>query len=221
MSDEFAEYDGAYVLGALSAEERDAFEAHLIECADCRARVAELADLPDLLALVPESAYQSAPARPDPVVALLETVRARRARRRWITAAAATAAAAVVIAATALLTSSASTPAKPATVAAAPQVTMTELTTAPIHATVAVKDVAWGTSIKLTCTYAEEASYPTDLDYSLVVRTKDGRTENLGSWALVPDQVTTFPAGTALHKSDIASISVDTANGTPLLKVDY
>ncbi len=221
QSDRFIEYDGAYVLGALSADERDAFEAHLIDCADCQARVAELADLPDLLALVPEGAYERAATEEDPVVVLLATVRARRTRRRWITTAAATAAAAVIIAATAVLTDNAATPTKPVTVAAGPQVTMTELTTAPIHATVAVKDVAWGTSIKLTCTYAEAASYPPGLDYSLVVHTRDGQAQNLGSWALVPDQVTTFPAGTALHKSDIASISVDTANGTPLLKVDY
>ena len=38
-----------YVLGALSPPEREAYERHLVECADCRAEVAEFADLPSLL----------------------------------------------------------------------------------------------------------------------------------------------------------------------------
>jgi hypothetical protein len=40
---------GAYVLGALSPAERDAFERHLGECAICRDEVADLAVLPGLL----------------------------------------------------------------------------------------------------------------------------------------------------------------------------
>ncbi|WP_223145047.1 zf-HC2 domain-containing protein [Actinotalea subterranea] len=45
---------GAYVLGALDAGERAAFERHLRTCADCRGAVDELADVPALLDRVPE-----------------------------------------------------------------------------------------------------------------------------------------------------------------------
>jgi anti-sigma-K factor RskA len=38
-----------YVLGALDPEEAEAFERHLAGCAGCRAEVAELRDLPELL----------------------------------------------------------------------------------------------------------------------------------------------------------------------------
>ncbi|MEV0564267.1 zf-HC2 domain-containing protein [Dactylosporangium sp. NPDC050588] len=38
-----------YVLGALSSEERDAYERHLAGCAECQAEVAEFGDLPELL----------------------------------------------------------------------------------------------------------------------------------------------------------------------------
>ncbi|MFF5230552.1 zf-HC2 domain-containing protein [Dactylosporangium sp. NPDC000521] len=38
-----------YVLGALSPEERDAYERHLADCAECQAEVAEFGDLPELL----------------------------------------------------------------------------------------------------------------------------------------------------------------------------
>ncbi len=73
----------------------------------------------------------------------------------------------------------------------------------------------------MTCTYDETLPYPPGAQYSLVVHGRDGQTDNLGSWALVAGKVTTFPAGTALHKSDIESISIDTANGTPLLQLAY
>ena len=50
--DEFALWDAAYVLGALSPMERRQFEEHLALCADCRAAVAELAGIPGLLSQV-------------------------------------------------------------------------------------------------------------------------------------------------------------------------
>ncbi|HEY0120031.1 MAG TPA: zf-HC2 domain-containing protein [Cellulomonas sp.] len=46
----FADWDAAYVLGALSPDDRHAYEDHLAGCERCRAAVAELAPLPGLLA---------------------------------------------------------------------------------------------------------------------------------------------------------------------------
>jgi hypothetical protein len=46
----FAEWDAAYVLGALAPVDRRAYEDHLAGCERCRAAVAELAPLPGLLA---------------------------------------------------------------------------------------------------------------------------------------------------------------------------
>jgi hypothetical protein len=219
-SDEFVDFDGAYVLGALSAGDRERFETHLIGCAHCRARVAELSDLPELLSLVPASAYAlDAEPAPDPVISMLDALRARQRRRRWVGAAVAAVAAACLITVTAFI---AHTPAKnkPAAAIASP-VTMSAVTPAPIHATIEVADVAWGTSIRVHCTYDEAVSYPPDEEYSLVVRNRAGQTDDLGTWALVGGKVTTFPAGTAFHKSDIASITIDTAKGAPLLELNY
>lgn len=47
--DRYAEWDAAYVLGALSPSDRRAYERHLAECGTCRAAVAELAGMPGLL----------------------------------------------------------------------------------------------------------------------------------------------------------------------------
>jgi len=49
----FAEWDAAYVLGALAPVDRRAYEDHLAGCGRCRAAVAELAPLPGLLARAP------------------------------------------------------------------------------------------------------------------------------------------------------------------------
>jgi hypothetical protein len=56
-----------YVLGALSPPEREAYERHLADCAECRAEVAEFSDLPGLLGrLDPEIAAQIALASDPP-----------------------------------------------------------------------------------------------------------------------------------------------------------
>ncbi|TFC01124.1 anti-sigma factor [Cryobacterium adonitolivorans] len=52
-ADRFREWDAAYVLGALSAEDRHAFERHLPTCPACAGAVAELAGLPGILAALP------------------------------------------------------------------------------------------------------------------------------------------------------------------------
>jgi len=47
--DVYAQWDAAYVLGALTAAERAEYEEHLAGCARCRGAVAELAGMPGLL----------------------------------------------------------------------------------------------------------------------------------------------------------------------------
>lgn len=49
-TDRYADWDAAYVLGALSSVDRREYEAHLAECPACRDAVAELAGMPGLLA---------------------------------------------------------------------------------------------------------------------------------------------------------------------------
>lgn len=44
---------GVYVLGAIDPDERVLMDAHLDTCAECRAELAEFAELPGLLAMVP------------------------------------------------------------------------------------------------------------------------------------------------------------------------
>lgn len=81
---------GAYVLGALDAEEGRRVERHLATCAACAAEVAELEGLPALLDRVPEADLRPVAATPSPD--LFDRVAAatrRPARTRWLLAAAA------------------------------------------------------------------------------------------------------------------------------------
>ena len=98
-TDEFATYDAAYVLGALSPTERTAFEAHLRTCPACAGAVTALAGLPGLLAKVPVEDVTDPVAAPVPqtlLPRLLREVAARRRRHRWVTGLTAAAAAVVI-----------------------------------------------------------------------------------------------------------------------------
>jgi hypothetical protein len=63
-TDEFALYDAAYVLGALSPADRRDFEDHLKVCATCAGSVGELAGLPGLMSRV---SIDQLTAEPEPV----------------------------------------------------------------------------------------------------------------------------------------------------------
>src|SRR5690606_2606742 len=92
--DDVRDWDGAYLLGALSAGDRRTFERHLATCDACTASVAELAALPGLLAQVPASEaevalQQETHSTPDLLPSLVDHVARRRRRsRRWVLAAA-------------------------------------------------------------------------------------------------------------------------------------
>ncbi|HRD63345.1 MAG TPA: zf-HC2 domain-containing protein, partial [Nocardioides sp.] len=80
--------DGAYVLGALSPEDRVGFERHLPGCPTCTEAIRELAGLPGLLARVPVDildADQLPTPVPDTLLpALVRRARRTRRRRMWI-----------------------------------------------------------------------------------------------------------------------------------------
>ena len=86
--DPYAEWDAAYVLGALATEERHDYERHLRTCADCTSRVAEVAGIPGLLGLVPTDEVQvstespAEPPRADSLPRLLAAAQIGRASCR-------------------------------------------------------------------------------------------------------------------------------------------
>ena len=60
-ADPYARLDAAYLLGALDADERLGYEAHLAICRRCRAGLAEISAIPSLLAGLDESVFAAPP----------------------------------------------------------------------------------------------------------------------------------------------------------------
>jgi putative zinc finger protein len=222
---EFAHDDAAYVLGALSPTDRLAFERHLATCPECAAAVRQLAGLPGLLGRLTLDAVESAPA-PEPLPAtllprLVEDVRRAQRRRRWTVGLAAAAAVAVVAGGTAAVVAATDDgPAAPPPSAASHP--MTPLDQDRVDASVALTSVAWGTRLDLTCSYDEvsggyhDAAPPT---YSLVVRTRDGKVEQVATWKALPGRTMHLTGATALVADQIESVEVLTAAGRPVLEL--
>jgi hypothetical protein len=233
MSCDYPDCDGSYVLGALSPAERLEFEQHLDGCADCARSVRELAGLPGLLArldpAVLDEQLQDEPLPGTVLPALLGTLRRQRRRRAFVVAGAAAAAlTAIVVIPLAVTasddgrTASEGPPVSSATPPGAVGRAMTAVDGAPVRATVALTSVAWGTRLDLACTYAEARErydLPPSVTYGLFVRTRDGRTEQVGTWRSLEGRTMRLTAATAARRQEIASVEVRTAKGRPVLEL--
>lgn len=230
MSCRFAHHDGAYVLGALPPAERLEFERHLAGCDDCTRAVRELAGLPGLLGRVHPGVLEQPPgAEPVPDTLLpalsreVHRSRARRTRAGLVLAAAAVA----VVAAVAVAGVSGEQPTGRDLPSASPERSQVETQTmqpvgdVPVAASLTLEQVTWGTRLGLTCTYDPESvayELPPEVDYWLVVRTRDGRTEQVGSWRSVGGRTMQLEAATAADRDDIASVEVRAPDGRVVLR---
>lgn len=210
--DPFAHYDGAYVLGALPDDERADFERHLPTCTACTERVRELTPLPGLLAGLPASAYDDYDDEPPSTLlpGLLRRVRSERRRRHLLTTGLAGLAAACLVALVIAVWPSSHHAGTPTP---QPQA-MTALIASPVHATALLRDVAWGTQIRLTCRYDEVEP---GINYKLIVVDKQNVTHEAGSWALA-GRVTNFTGGTSLSRDQISKIEI-TWKGRAILQL--
>jgi hypothetical protein len=222
--------DGAYVLGALSPEERVAFERHVSGCDDCARSVRELAGLPGLLARVPievvDPDQEPLPVPETLLPALVRRVRTSQRRRTWITTGLVAAAAAVAVGAVGVATLGGDDKGPPV---ASPSVT----TAAPVHLNpigsgaisgwLSMTQVGWGTRLDLTCSYAvpgsdayHDQAPPT---YTMYVMHSDGTAEQVASWKALPGKTMHLQAATSANTADISDVEVRTGN-TPVLELD-
>ena len=212
-ADPFAHLDGAYVLGALSSEERARYEAHLAQCPACRAGVERLSSVLPYLAESDESVLDAAePPLPDTLLPQLLVAAGRASRRRRSVTAALGALAVACLAAVVFLTTgglaSRSAPGRP----------MTALAASPVTAEVRLQATPWGTRIDLTCRYTTVRSTGgVGYSYALSVLGTDGRRHELGTWQLTPGAQVTFTTGTALTVDQISSVDITDPYGTRLL----
>jgi anti-sigma factor RsiW len=227
--DPFEHDDAAYVLGALSREDRMAYEEHLQHCPRCSAAVAELAVLPGLLVRTPGTlagspAHDEPPdtAPPDTVLpGLLTAVRRSRRRRRVTGAAAAVAAAAALVGGTAVVTTAVTDPDPPAATQLA-GVPVTLVGDVPVSAELRLEDVAWGTRITILCRYEGPVSSgppdPVRSTYQLVlIAAGDAGTQSVATWNALPGKVARVGGSTDLPSDQIAAVELRDGYGTVLM----
>jgi len=228
---EFSQWDASYVLGALTSEDRRAFEAHLEECDRCRAAVAELASMPGLLSRArPEveswddaardggSIGTLAPAGPPSnLIDLVTERRLRRARtvrnRVMLAVAGVAAAVALAIAVPAALTGT-PTP-EPATIVA-----LAPVGDSTMAVSLGLTSVDWGTRIAITCDYPAGGTWAGPdgaWAYSLVLTDAAGNTSQVSSWTAVPGKTIHLDAATAIPLDQIASVRVVSSTGATIL----
>jgi hypothetical protein len=228
MSCPLTQDTAAYVLGALSAAERLDFERHLEGCDRCTREVRELAGLPGLLGRVDASVLErSAVDEPVPATLLPALTRqVRRARRRRTFIAAGLAAVLVVVGGSLAVWLTGVGPGEPGSGATTPPSSvvareMDPVGEVPVRASVTLEPVAWGTRLGLVCSYDPESveyQLPPKVRYVLVVRTDQGKTEQVGSWLSESDGTVRVTAATAEPVADIASVEVRTMDGRVVLR---
>jgi Putative zinc-finger len=243
--DEFASWDGAYVLGALSPAERRAYEEHLRDCDECVRSLSELAGLPGILGRVTtgeafalvESSGASIPspsatgvptpeASPEPspqlLPALLGEARRRRVRRRWWAAASLAAAAAAIVVVSALVLPSVFAPAP--SLQAGTRVAMTQVEPSALSADLKLVAVPWGTRIDTRCRYAEWAGADSDRawTYAMVVTDRDGKQTQISTWSAAAGSTVEPTATTSVPLDEIATVDIRSAtDGTVLLRSSF
>lgn len=203
----------AYVLGALPAAERSAFEAHLTECPDCRQEVADLAGIPGLLARVsPDDLANPVPVPDTLVPGLLRAVRRSSRRRRLLVTSLSAAAVVLAIAGTAFVVDrSSDAPAEQSMTA------MKQLVASPVSASAALVRHAWGTEITMKCRYDDDSEW--SRPYDLVAVDDNGTSYDLATWVVGPGKTASVSGSVPVQPDHIDRLEIRLSSGTPLLRL--
>ncbi len=225
MTDRYATWDAAYVLGALTPTERQEYTEHLSTCADCTRAVGELAGIPGMLALIPREEallLVDRPAEREQVPSLLPKLAERTQRRRrrnlllGVGAAVAAAAAAVAIAIPIARTVEPAPGPDTAVVAVRP---MEQTTPSPITADVELARDPAGTRVTMDCRYEPGAYNYGERDYALWVTGTGGKQLLLMTWPAGPGAVTRMTAIAPLPPEQIRGFDIRAVEGNKVLLI--
>jgi hypothetical protein len=207
--------DAPYVLGALAPAERAAFEAHLAECPLCQRQVAELSELPTVLAHADESAWSPEPLPETLLPRLMRQVELHRRRRRTRTMTAGLLAACLVLV-LALISTGTWTAGGAKVQALSPVGALG----AHVTATVTLTDGKAGTNLTVTCDYQPSGPYTpgsAPSSYRLVVFNRLGDREQPATW--LPAQNVQFKAMSKWRESNISKIEIEDDQGNAVMRL--
>jgi hypothetical protein len=228
--DRFRDWDAAYVLGALSADDRRAFERHLATCPECTAAVAELAGLPGILSKLPvEDAValidetRAVDATPDDahlrdenhVPGLVQRLAVASKRRRRRTRIGLVLGGFVVLALFTVggVTFAANQAPQPITVAMSP------LNQHALTASLTVTKKGWGTRFDWSCNYLGDTWQGESVSYDLVVTDKSGKQSTVATWSSAGPHAKGLTASSAIPTDNIRTVVIRlTGTTTPLLE---
>ena len=208
--DTYAEWDAAYVLGSLSAADRQQYEEHLAQCRACHSAVAQIAGMPGLLAQVPaHEVLAMGPfedeevLRAQPPASLMPALppETRDRARPWLVPAAAAAAALVIGGFGGYALSSVGEPTRPpltATTTSPLRLAFSPVAPSSMTAVVDLAPSGSGTQLRVECQYAGTGpgtGGPNE-DYAIWVRDRSGKESEVKSWTAKPNKVMR-PGGTA------------------------
>jgi hypothetical protein len=223
-NDDLAEWDAAYILGALSLEERRIYEGYLEENPAKASDLADLAGMPGILkALSREEAVAltdlagAAPnvAVPDPIPTLAQAAARRKQRSRRILIATVVSSAAALLIAGGIVGATTFPRSQPATETVAMQA-MQPTPRDGLTAELAVTQKKWGTELNWACQYTKDWSRNVK-SYDIVVTTHDGVQTAVGSWKPSGDEATGLSAATSIPASQIRTVDIrETGTDEPL-----
>ena len=228
--DRYVTWDAAYVLGSLSSNERREYEAHLETCERCRSAVAEISGVPALLAMMDledvraldGETPETPPLRPEVLDSVLDKVRWRRRRSRWLTSAAVGVAAALVAVGVVVAI-------RPEIVGlenSTPQETvqaldMNKVSETPINASISLTGFGWGTRIDMACSYGDwgQSGNTEPQNLGMVVVGRDGSHTQVATWLGLSGATALPSATTPMQMDEIAAVQlVSSENGKVLLE---
>jgi hypothetical protein len=220
VSDPYREWDAAYLLGALSANDRRAYEEHLRTCDECSAEVASLAGVPGMLAVVPDDrALATITATPPNLLPGLVRSVQRDTRKRRIRLGglmAGIASAAAVIGAVVAIPLSREEP-------QGDYVVLAQTVSSKLSADARLVPERWGTTIEISCRYDELAT-PSERarGYELYVTGPSGKAQLLASWTAAPGTTVKPAATTKLQRGEIRALDIRSSEtGRVLLAVHF
>jgi hypothetical protein len=219
-NDDRADWDAAYILGALTPEESAEYERFLSGDAARTAALQDLSDIPAILDnLSPDEALAlldgPTDTRTQPVSTLAEVAekRRQRSRRARLATAFASAAACLIVGG---FVGYAALP-RPS----APGVSLQAMTAGQregVTAALAVTPEQWGTRLDWECEYTKNWATAVNR-YDLVVTTKNGAESVVASWAPTGAETSNLAAATVIPTSEIRTIAIREAGTTTPLAV--
>ena len=205
----------AYVLGALPASERSAFETHLTGCPDCRQAVADLAGIPGLLSRVSRDDLADSVPVPDTLVpGLLRAVRRSGRRRRLVVGSLSAAAVLLAIAGTALVVDRSQDDDR----GGLPMTAMTAVVDSPVTATASLVARSWGTEITMDCEYADTSQW--SRPYDLVAVDDTGKSYDIATWVVGPGKTASISGSVPVQPDHIDRLEIRLTSGTPVLRLE-